>query len=118
MQKSHRWILPLILVIALCALAFNFSPIASSQGSNEPRGAKRALAPRSLFGDFDIRVRQPKKADSEGTTQSGDSSQLRLEISKQRPSAAQEARATAIIQSMRSAQERLAARVPNLKVEF
>lgn len=120
MRNPHRWILPLVVVVALGALALSYSPIVSSQGAPEAGNGKSILARRAQLENFDIRVRQPHKGESD-TQKSGDGKldQLTIETSKPRPvSAAQAARTAAIIQSMRAAQGQLAARLPNLKVEF
>jgi hypothetical protein len=121
MRNLYKLILPLIVVVALGALALIYSPIASSQGSGKGAAGEPTSSSRTQFENFDIRVRQPRKGESNEAPTSGDGtiSQLTLQSPKPRPaSPAQAARTTAIIQSIRAAQIELLARRPNVKVEF
>jgi hypothetical protein len=118
LRSPKSQILLLILTVTLCALALDYSPIVSSQGSNEAGSGKRVLRTGTRFENFDIRVRQPNKGESQ---KSGDSSlgQSTKQSAKPRPvSTAQTARTAALVQSMRAAQQQLSANLPNLRVEF
>jgi hypothetical protein len=120
MRNPQRLILALIVGVALCALALSHITIVSSQGSSEAVKRTSAAQPPK-FENFDIRVRQPQKDDATSAQTSGDGKLEQLTLQNSKPhsvSAEQAARTAAIIQSMRAAQLQLAARVPNLKVEF
>src|SRR5262245_9186876 len=101
----RRWILSLIPGIALCVFALIYNPVVSSQNPSQPEKQKPqlTLSSNSQFDNFDIRDRQAKRESSEKPAPA---------------SAAQAARTERIGRSMREAQQQLAARLPNLKVQF
>jgi len=119
MRNHRKLIFPLVLGLALVAVVLSNRPVVSSQDS--PQMPKVVPKARSGFENFDIRSRQPKKAETQDlqSTNKGSTNQMILEGSKLRAVSPEQAKATeAIIQSMRSSQERLASRLPNLRVQY
>lgn len=123
MRNPFRWTLLGVLLVAVCGVALKFGPAASSQTT--PKGAtlngKTAILQLPTLDNFDIRVRPTAGKDNNAgkTKTANKDNSLTLELPKLRNiSESERATAAALQQSMSAAQESLAARVPNVQVEY
>jgi hypothetical protein len=118
MKNFTRWVLLASIAVAVSAVVFNFGPVASSQSSRKGERAKvNPNTPlRPGLENFDIRVRRAGEAEGTATRKGGG---LTVEAQKQVVATQSQREAAAVVeQSMRAAEQQLAARLPNLKVNY
>jgi hypothetical protein len=123
MKNFTRWILLASIAVAVSAVVFNFGPVASSQSSR--KGERSKVNPntsnRPGLENFDIRVRRADEAEAAvapAPKQKG-GTPLAIDAQKQMVATQSQREAAAVVQqSMRAAEQQLAARVPNLKVDY
>ncbi|HEY0101388.1 MAG TPA: M36 family metallopeptidase, partial [Pyrinomonadaceae bacterium] len=118
MKNFTRWVLLASIAVAVSAVVFNFGPVASSQSSRKGERSKvNPTSPgRTGLENFDIRVRRAGEAEAAATRKGGG---LTAEAQKQVVATQRQREAAAVVQqSMRAAEQSLAARLPNLKVNY
>jgi hypothetical protein len=125
MRTPRRWILLTAVVMAVCSMTFLSSLIVSSQSTPSVGGISKSkakpLPPKTGIENFDIRDTQasPKSVAPVTKTGGSKSGELTLETSKPRIALrSQSPGAGALQQSMRAAEESLAARLPGLQVQY
>lgn len=128
MNGSKRWILLASIAFIVCAVAMNFGPTASSQSKSKGQRLQNPIIPK--LENYDIRINPSKEVTGKDKTQEsasrpttaedGEAPQLTLETPKQiEASGAQSQQAVdAVRQTMSAAQDKLAARVSGLNVEY
>lgn|GEM_PF-6452156 len=125
MRNPLRWTLLTVLFVAVCAVALDFSPIASSQGPRKgvtPKGKTPVVTRQPALENFDIRMQSPDgKGDGKGSPKQTGEADTGLVLEQPKPRLATQSQreaAVAIEQAMNAAQAGLAARVPGLKVDY
>ena len=121
MKNFTRWVLLASIAVAVSAVVFTFGPVASSQSSR--KGERSKVNPKTTerrgLENYDIRVRRADEAETAVAPKKG--ATTTLSIDTQKPAVAtqrQREAAAAVQQSMRTAEQQLAARLPNLKVNY
>ena len=128
MNSFKRWILLASIGFMVCALAWNFGPTASSQNTRKGQKLQNPLTPK--LENYDIRINPSKETAGkdkaqDATSQSpviedGGVPQLTLETPQQSAASQTQSQQAvdAMKQSMSAAQDKLAARLPGLKVDY
>lgn len=121
MKNFTRWVLLASIAVAVSAVVFNFGPVASSQSSR--KGERSKINPNSPsrpgLENFDIRIRRAGEAETAAAPKQKGAAVLAIDAEKQVVATQSQREAAAVVQqSMRAAQAQLAARVPNLQVNY